>query len=78
MEQVARVAAMIRRRSFEMAVEHNGGYLIQACSSAEMDRSRGDRREPPHPWGARHRCCRSHRRALSREARRQQADQEAL
>jgi hypothetical protein len=37
MEQVARVAAMIRRRSFEMAVEHNGGYLIQACSSAEMD-----------------------------------------
>jgi len=36
MKRVAYAAAMIRRRSFDLAVAHNGGYLIQACSSAEI------------------------------------------
>lgn len=27
---------MIRRRAFDVAVEHHGGYLIQACSSADI------------------------------------------
>lgn len=31
-----RVADGIRRIAFELAVEHEGGYLIQACSSAEI------------------------------------------
>lgn len=31
-----RVADGIRRLAFELAVEHEGGYLIQACSSAEI------------------------------------------
>lgn len=34
--EVERVAAMIRRRGFELAEKHDGGYLIQACSSAEI------------------------------------------
>ena len=34
--EVNRVAAMIRRRGLELAVEHSGGYVIQACSSADI------------------------------------------
>ena len=34
--EVNRVAAMIRRRGFELAIEHSGGYVIQACSSADI------------------------------------------
>ena len=36
MSETARVADGIRRKAFELAVEHKGGYLIQACSSAEI------------------------------------------
>ena len=35
-EQVNRIAFNIRRRVFEHTIEHNGGYLSQACSAAEL------------------------------------------
>ena len=34
--QVKTVAANIRRRVFEHTLKHNGGYLSQACSSADL------------------------------------------
>jgi len=34
--QVQRVAAAVRRRVLEHTLRHNGGYLSQACSSAEL------------------------------------------
>lgn len=35
-DEVKRVAAGIRRRVLEHTIRHNGGYLSQACSSAEI------------------------------------------
>jgi transketolase len=35
-DEVNRVAAGIRRRVLEHTIRHNGGYLSQACSSAEI------------------------------------------
>jgi transketolase len=35
-QEVSRVAAGIRRRVLEHTLKHNGGYLSQACSSAEI------------------------------------------
>jgi len=35
-EEVKRVALGIRRRVFEHSIKNNGGYLSQACSSAEI------------------------------------------
>ncbi len=35
-EEVKRVATGIRRRVLEHTIRHNGGYLSQACSSAEI------------------------------------------
>lgn len=35
-EEVLRVASRVRRRVLEHTIRHNGGYLSQACSSAEM------------------------------------------
>lgn len=34
--QVARAAAQIRRRVLDHTLAHNGGYMSQACSSAEL------------------------------------------
>jgi transketolase len=35
-DEVRQVALDIRRRVFEHTIKHNGGYLSQACSSAEL------------------------------------------
>jgi transketolase len=35
-EQVRQVAAAVRRRVLDHTLRHNGGYLSQACSSAEI------------------------------------------
>ncbi|HEX9021067.1 MAG TPA: transketolase, partial [Nitrospirota bacterium] len=35
-DEVKRVAAGIRRRVLELTIRNNGGYLSQACSSAEI------------------------------------------
>ena len=35
-QEVRRVAAGIRKRVLEHTVRNNGGYLSQACSSAEL------------------------------------------
>ncbi|MFE8032456.1 transketolase [Thiohalocapsa marina] len=35
-QQVARIADAVRRRVLEHTLKHNGGYLSQACSSAEL------------------------------------------
>ena len=34
--EIAAAAQSIRKRVLSYVVEHNGGYLSQACSSAEM------------------------------------------
>src|SRR3990172_7854000 len=35
-DEVRRVAAGVRRRVLEHTIKNNGGYLSQACSSAEI------------------------------------------
>jgi transketolase len=58
-DEVRRVAAGVRRRVLEHTIKHNGGYLSQACSSAEilatlyvkvMDLGRIDKPLVPKPF----------------------------